>query len=120
MYYYDNGIVSRVPLTDEMVKGYDKDTAGTQTLAVEYGGETYTFDVTVKAAEPEPIAPPTAVPTATAEPAGTNGANAPDPDNKTGSNGWIVPVVIAAAAVCAIIVAVAVILKKRRRQGQGK
>ena len=117
VYYYDNGIVSRVPLTDEMVRGFDKDTAGTQTLTVEYGGETFSFEVTVKELEPDPTAQPTAEPKKTADPSEAGNTNAPD-DKNGGKNSWIAPVVIAAAAVCVIIIAVTVILKKSRKQGK--
>ncbi|MCR4780444.1 MAG: bacterial Ig-like domain-containing protein [Ruminiclostridium sp.] len=46
---YDHGDASTIALTAEMVSGYNKDTAGKQTLTVTYSGKTATFVVNVTA-----------------------------------------------------------------------
>jgi len=45
----DDSYSEKVPLTASMVTGYDKNTIGTQTLTVTYGGQTKTFAVIVNA-----------------------------------------------------------------------
>lgn len=53
---------SCVPLIDEMVEGYDKNTVGVQTLTVKYGDKTVSFDVAIEGdeeiEEPENIQEP--------------------------------------------------------------
>ena len=44
---YDNGDVANPAVTTSMVTGYDKNTAGEQTLTVTYNGKTKTYKVTV-------------------------------------------------------------------------
>ena len=48
---YDNGTTEEIPLSDEMVDGFDNTKPGKQTVTVTYGGFTATFDVTVQAKE---------------------------------------------------------------------
>ncbi len=48
---YNNGDTAVIPLTAEMVSGFDSTAAGTKTLTVSYGGKTATFDITVAKAE---------------------------------------------------------------------
>jgi uncharacterized protein YkuJ len=46
---YQNGKEEEIAMTAEMISGFDKTKAGTQTITVTYGEKTATFDVTVKA-----------------------------------------------------------------------
>ena len=46
--HYDNGSLQVVPLTVEMVSGFDNSQVGTQTLTVTYGGKTTVFWVTIE------------------------------------------------------------------------
>lgn len=46
----------KVPVTADMISGYDKNTAGVQTVTVSFGGKTTTFEVTVIAIEVTSIA----------------------------------------------------------------
>ena len=59
---YDNGQKEAIPLTADMVSGFDSSTEGTKTLTVTYGGKTTTYDIIVKEAQVTSIAlitPPT-------------------------------------------------------------
>lgn len=59
---YDNGQTEAIPLTADMVSGFDSSTEGTKTLTVTYGGKTTTYDIIVKEAQVtsiELITPPT-------------------------------------------------------------
>ena len=44
---YDNGTTARRAVTSDMISGYNKDSVGTQTVTVTFGGRTLTFQVTV-------------------------------------------------------------------------
>ncbi len=52
--YYNTGEIEVVDLSNATVSGFDNSRLGTQTLTVEYGVSTFTFDVTVVEAPPEP------------------------------------------------------------------
>ena len=47
-----SGASWEVPVTAEMVSGYTPSQGGTQSIRVQYGGQTLTFTVTVKAPQP--------------------------------------------------------------------
>lgn len=53
---YDEERSETLPITADMISGYDSAKAGKQTVTVTYGGQSVTFDVTVTASEnPSPI-----------------------------------------------------------------
>ncbi len=52
--YYNTGETEVVDLSEAVVTGFDNSKLGTQTLTVEYGMSTFTFEVTVVEAPPEP------------------------------------------------------------------
>lgn len=49
---YDNGMEALVPVTAEMISGFDPEETGRQTVTVTHAGQTLSFDVTVEARRP--------------------------------------------------------------------
>lgn len=47
--YYDNDTTTSIPMTSDMVSGFDNSEAGTNTVTVTYLGKTATFDVEIRA-----------------------------------------------------------------------
>lgn len=73
---YSDGSSLDIPMTDEMVSGFDSSQAGRQTLTVTYDGKTAQFEVevivqTTPTPEPSATPVPTAVPTPAPEPSAT-------------------------------------------------
>ena len=54
---YSDGSTQTVPVTADMVSGYDPNKTGTQTLTVRYGGLSAVYTVEVKAGETPPVEP---------------------------------------------------------------
>lgn len=54
---YSDNSTQTVPVTADMVSGYDPNKTGTQTLTVRYGGLSTTYTVEVKAGETPPVDP---------------------------------------------------------------
>ncbi|MBQ7625025.1 MAG: bacterial Ig-like domain-containing protein, partial [Clostridia bacterium] len=45
--HYDNGTQADIPMSTNLISGFDNTQVGTQTLTVTYGGKTATFDITI-------------------------------------------------------------------------
>ncbi len=111
---YESGKTKRIGLTEDMLEGFETETAGEKSVTIKYDSFEQALTVTVSEKAEEPTAAPTdqTEPVVTQESGGNESTN--DDNNNKKNNNLVPVIVIIAVAACAAIAGVVVFLKKKK------
>lgn len=117
---YESGKTKRMPVTADMLEGFDTSSAGTKTVKIVAGDKEFSFDIVVSEKSADPTDKPadgTAAPTAGEDqPKATSESGAAEDDEKGGANVPLIVGLVAGGVIIAGIAVVLVILKMKSRK----